>query len=539
MTGRIARSYKQRRPEGRWDAILIGSGIGSLATAAVLANAGRRVLVLERHYTPGGFTHVFRRKRFEWDVGLHYVGGVHREGSGLRRIFDWLSRGALRWEDMGDVYDRVRFGDEVFDLPKGTRRFVEALSDRFPGQGDAIQRYVDEVYATTKTARAHFAAGALPEVAHRVVGPFLHWGFRRRAARTTHEVLSSIVKDPRLRAVLTAQFGDYGLPPRESSFAMHAMVASHYFQGGAYPVGGSARIAETILPRITDAGGALFTNAEVEQVLVEGGRAVGVRMADDGAELRAPVVVSGAGALASYGPLLPDDAKRGRSLGKARRGVEAVGPSCAHACLYVGLDRTAAELGLPRANWWIYPDGGWDHDANVARFLADPDAPLPVAYVSFPSAKDPDFERRYPGRATIEVITLAPWERFARWESGRWRKRGDDYEAEKGALADRLLAELLRVEPSVEGHVEHAELSTPLSTRHFTGYAHGEIYGLAHSPARFQEDALRPRTPIHGYFLTGQDVATCGIGGAVMGGLLAGSAVLGRNVMGEILGQPG
>jgi len=76
--------------------------------------------------------------------------------------------------------------------------------------------------------------------------------------------------------------------------------------------------------------------------------------------------------------------------------------------------------------------------------------------------------------------------------------------------------------------VEVAEVSTPLSTRHFTNYARGEIYGLAHDPARFEARALRPRTPVPGLWLTGQDVCTCGIGGAMAGGYLTASAIAGK-----------
>ena len=201
----------------------------------------------------------------------------------------------------------------------------------------------------------------------------------------------------------------------------------------------------------------------------------------------------------------------------------------------MGARRDAASLGLGRSNIWVYPDH--DHDRNVARYLADPEAPLPVAYLSFPSAKDPDFSRRYPGRATVEVIGLAPWEWFARWEETRWKKRGADYDAFKQRLADRLLEALLRQVPSLHGAVDHAELSTPLSTKHFAGHAHGEIYGLSHAPARFAARELRPETPIPGLYLTGADICTAGVAGALMGGVLTASVLARRNLLGAILGQ--
>ena len=209
-----------------------------------------------------------------------------------------------------------------------------------------------------------------------------------------------------------------------------------------------------------------------------------------------------------------------------------ISPSPAHLCLYVGLRHTAEELGLTGTNLWVLRDA--DHDGNFTRFLRDPEAPFPSVYISFPSAKDPSFQRRYPGRATIEVITLAPYEWFAPWADTRWKRRGADYEAFKVRFAERLLDQLYLHVPQVRGKVDYWELSTPLSTRHFSGHPHGEMYGLSHTPERFRM-RLGAQTPVRGLFLTGQDLAIAGITGALFGGLLAASAVLRRNVLREIL----
>src|SRR5690606_19846774 len=120
------------------------------------------------------------------------------------------------------------------------------------------------------------------------------------------------------------------------------------------------------------AGGAVVTSAEVAEVLIERGRAVGVRLAD-GAEVRAPRVISDAGWAVTFGRLVPREASARARLSPTIPGVK---PSLSHVSLYVGLDRDAQALGLTRSNQWIYPHH--DHDANVARYLADPDAPLPV-----------------------------------------------------------------------------------------------------------------------------------------------------------------
>lgn len=526
---KIARSYKQAEQlDERWDAIVIGSGLGGLASAALLADRGQRVLVLERHYTLGGFTHVFKRKGWEWDVGVHYVGEVHRERSVLGQLFRHITQGQLAWANMGEVYDRIRFGDEEYPLRAGVDAFKLGLREQFPDADDvrAVDEYVEAVFAATKSSRSFFAEKAMSGVAGFVAGPFMRRAHLGWARKTTYEVLSAITGNAKLIGVLTGQYGDYGLPPKRSSFAMHASVAKHYFFGGNYPVGGSARFAETIAPKILAGGGMLLTNAGVVEIVVEQGRAVGVKM-DDDRVLRAPLIISNAGAVNTYGHLLPV-AERER-IG-FRKALDRIAPSSAHLSLYIGLDQTASALHLPKANYWLYPDD-YDHDRNVERFLADESAPLPVAYISFPSAKDPEFEQRHPGKATIEIITIAPWQRFAKWDGTRWGKRGDDYDAYKAKLSERMLDELFRVEPQTRAAIKHHELSTPLSTKHFTAYQHGEIYGLDHDPGRFEGKFLRPRSPVQGLFLTGQDVVTCGVGAALFSGYLTVSAITGENVV--------
>ncbi len=537
---RIGRSYKQHGIPGNagigkgWDAIVIGSGLGGLTAASMLArHAGKRVLVLERHYTAGGFTHTFHRPGYEWDVGVHYVGDVHRPGSLLRRAFDHLTDGELAWADMGEVYDTIVIGEDRYEFVAGRERFRARMHEYFPRHTAAIDRYLERIRDTVRTSKKFFLEKALPPMLGRLSSPLLRGPAMREARRTVKEVMAEITDDPRLTAVLTGQYGDYGLPPSQASWFMHALLVGHYLAGGAYPVGGSSRIAATILPSIEAAGGAVITSADVAQILVDGKRAVGVRLAD-GEEVRAPMVISDAGLAVTYSRLLPKEVAARAGL---RPTVEGAPPSYAHISLYVGLKHDAASLGLGRSNQWVYP--GDDHDATVARFVRDPDAPLPVAYLSFPSAKDPDFARRHPGRATVEVVGLAPHAWFARWADTTWKKRGHDYEAFKQKLADRLMAELVRQCPAIAGKVDHAELSTPLSTTQFAAHPHGEIYGLSHTPARFAARHLRPHTPVAGLYLTGADICTAGVGGALMGGVLTAAAITRKNLVGAILRDRG
>jgi all-trans-retinol 13,14-reductase len=246
----------------------------------------------------------------------------------------------------------------------------------------------------------------------------------------------------------------------------------------------------------------------------------------DGREIRAGAIISDIGARSTFADLLSEESG---SLERLRANLGRIPPSAAHLCLYVGVKQSAAQLGISGTNLWIHPTP--DHDANAEKVKVDPNAPFGSLYISFPSAKDPDFERRHPGRCTVEVVTLFPYHWFERWQETKLKRRGEDYEAFKFELAARLQRELERHVPALAGKVDYAELSTPLSTRHFMNHRRGETYGMSATPERFRLRCLTPRTPIRNLYLTGQDVVTLGVAGALLGGVIAASALLRRNLV--------
>ena len=526
---RVGKRYRSTRVDADYDVIVIGSGIGGLCSAALLSQMGKKVLVLEQHYTAGGFTHAYEREGYEWDVGVHYIGDMGRKSQG-RGLFDYISGGQLKWAEMDPVYDRIILGDEHFDFVAGKENFKNSLKLQFPDDTVAIDQYVDLVMTTTKYMAAVSQTKAMPRPLAKLMSLSSKNKFPDYALDSSYNVLKGLTDNEKLIAVLCGQWGDHGCPPKESVFLMHALIAGHYFNGGFYPVGGASKIAETIIPQIQVSGGDVLTYADVQEILIVDDRAVGVEMVD-GHCLYADYIISNAGVVNTFTKLLP--AAISDKFGYRDR-VQSLATSMSHGGMYIGLRGTADELQLPKTNLWIYLDQ--HHDENVAALRKDPSAPLPLVYVSFPSAKDPDFQRRHPGRSTIEIV-IGPcdFEQYRQWADKTWGKRGDDYEALKADLSERMLAALYKQLPHLQGKIDYSEISTPLSTNHFCRYKQGEAYGLAHTKARFEQEWLTPKTRVKGLYLTGQDLISCGVVGALMAGMVTAMSVVGFRGAGTLM----
>ncbi len=527
-TLRIGHRYRPNRLESSYDAIVIGSGMGGLTTAALLSELGWKVCVLEQHYTAGGYTHSFERHGYEWDPGVHYIGDVGAQ-TRTRKMFDFLTDGKLEWAPMADEYDRFYIGDKVFSARAGREAFRDNLLEHFPGERKAIDRYLEILAESGKATAALGMERILKPWQRWLLWPYLRWRKPAWLYRCTYDVLSELTDDPDLIAVLCGQWGDMGLPPKRSVFMVHAMIARHYLYGGYYPVGGSWQISNHIIPKIQRAGGEVFTYANVKQIIVGNGQVKGVEMAD-GHHIPCDCVISSAGVSNTFGKLLPREVVTAAGYEKK---LPRVHPSMAHIGVYIGLKHTAEELGIPKTNFWIYPNN--DFDTSVQRFIDGETDEFPVVYISFPSAKDPDYLNRHPGTATIEIVAPAPFDWFEKWQGSTWGKRGEEYETFKAALGERLMVYLYDKLPQVKGKVDYYEVSTPQSTNWFSAYQHGELYGLDHTAERLQQHWLGPRTSIKGLWLTGQDTLTCGVTGAMMAGLLTTTALLGMKKTGPLM----
>tara|TARA_B110000438_G_C15803656_1_gene646307 strand:+ start:256 stop:1839 length:1584 start_codon:yes stop_codon:yes gene_type:complete len=522
------KSWRSEYLNNRYDVIIIGSGISGLTAGVLLAKQNKKVLILEKHFKAGGWTHTFKRNRYEWDVGIHYIGDVHKLHSPVRKLFDLISDGQLEWNKMSDNYDRIIFPDKHFNFYSPREKFIEHMINYFPGIEEKILLYLQLIDDSVKNGQSYYANKALPSWLGGFSYKKMTNNFFKYSNRTTRDVIMDIFNDETILGVLTGQWGDYGLPPSQSSFAMHAMVVRHYLDGGNYPIGTSRRIAETAVDYLQKLDGELYVNADVDEVIVSKNKAIGVRLSN-GEEILASTIISSAGIFNTYGHFLRKN-KIFPNLTKKLNNVEQTG---SYVSLYLGLNKSAKELKLSDTNLWIYP--GYDHDKNIDTYMKNPDSEFPLVYVSFPSAKDSDFINNNLDYATMEIISIANWNDYTRWKDMPWKKRGSDYENIKENIIKKLLAIVFRYLPQIEEAIDYKELSTPLSVKSLANYSKGELYGINHTPFRFKQKWLKPQSEIKNLFLTGQDITSVGVTSALFSGLITASTITKRNLMKKLL----
>lgn len=544
----LKQGFTSKKVPDNIDVIVIGSGLGGLSCAAILAKAGKKVLVLEQHDQAGGCCHTFIEKGFEFDVGIHYVGEV-ANNTLTHTYMNQITEGQLGFAEVNEVIDQVELGTgenrTTHRVVKGRENFKEQLKKDFPDEHKAI----DKFFKDTKHCRRIYPQTFMLKMIPLWLAKFviktgiinLLTDLPKYAKMSVKEYVEDLTENERLRAVLSYSFGDYGTQPREAPFLMQAILFQHYFNGGYYPIGGASEIAFNIIPVIEKTGGKVLVRANVTDILVDDdNKAQGVKVSKGGEEFKiyAPTVVSAAGIINTYKNMIPDNVSVKPALenivSKVESGIGAIS-------IFVGLDGTNEELNLTNTNTWSFSnpklDEGFDEFKNLSKEEVGK-SDIPLLFISFPSTKDPTWNERFPGKSNCTVVTLANFKWFEDWEKERVMKRGEDYEEIKMRLAEKAWEQTLRFYPQLKDKRAYFDVGTPLTNQFYIGSPKGEIYGIDHTTKRFNplvSAELRPATPISGLYLTGQDITSCGFTGTLYAGLLTSCVILNRNLLNDLI----
>jgi all-trans-retinol 13,14-reductase len=494
-----------------YDAIVIGSGMGGMTTASLLAQlAGKRVLIVERHFKLGGFTHSFRRKQYEWDAGVHYVGDM-KPGSMTRSIMDMVTGKGVDWHRISSPFERFMFPQGTFEVSDDVKEFEAALVERFPAERANIKRYLRDV----RKAQGWVARWFVSKQYGPVIAGLINLYGKSLASMTTNEYLEPI-KDPLLRAILTAQWPDFGSPPAESAFGFHATVTADFMKGGYYPIGGSKEIADSVEKVIESKGGKCLVSQEVTSILVENGRACGIKTLHKGkeTEYRAPFIISNAGAVTTFSKLVPRD-----TCQQEREQLKRLKPGTSANIMFLGLNDDPRKHGFDDCNYWIY--SRLDHDVTARYRDGDPTR-MDGGFISFGSLRNPGQEAH-----TAQIISFCAESDWSDFEEHSWKRRGDEYEKRKAAIAEKMIDYVEERLPGLRALIDYQELSTPYTVKSFTGHWQGSIYGQACDPNRLHRDQWSIGTSIPRLYMTGSDVGTPGVNGAMMAGVMTAAKIMG------------
>lgn len=501
-----------------FDTIVIGSGVGGLATALCLARAGQRVLVLEQHYVPGGWSHSFTLNKQRFSPGVHYLGLLNK-GDALNKLYCGLgiANDLVFFRMNAKAYEHACIGDETFDFPAGVDNLEASLSARFPEEKKNIKKYL------TLIQRVSYELQLMPKLQgfwQHLTVPFRTKHFGKFALFPLKKVIGWHIKDPLLKAVLNIQCGDHGLPPKRACFPVHCSVMSHYLGGGFYPMGGGAAIVKAMTNGFKKQGGELRVKQTVSHIIVQNKKATGVQL-QDGTILNAQTIVSNADPTTTYLKLVGQEhLSKGLSekLNKTKYSVTSL-------ILFLTLDLDVTQFGIDSGNFWIMKDE--NDDANFDQLMTTDCAEghsFPAIFLSCTTLKDPvSFDGRY---HNFEVVTYVDYNLLSCFENLDDYHTNPDYLDFKQKVINKFMNTIEKKIPGAKAHCVQAALGTPKTNEFFIQSTQGNVYGTEKTLNQVGPFSYKNKTEIDNLFLCGASTLSHGVSGATHSGLAAAAAIL-------------
>ena len=465
---------KKQRLKSDYDVVVIGAGNGGLTAGCSLAAGGARTLILEKNNLPGGYASSFVRGRFEFEAALHAMadlGSPENPGS-VRKLFDKIGV-KTDWAYLPDVYHLVLPEDRMDGvLPTGVDAYIDGVDKLVPGHKEELHRYFalcNEVMDALNYIEAHM------DNLDKLYLLKKYPNFIRTAAYTVEEVTEKCFHFPEeILNILYAYWGYLGVPTTDLNFTIWAAMLAMYHDKKAYvPLKRSHDISLSLAERFDDLGGRLEYNTSVEKILVEKGRATGVRTSQ-GDEIRTNHVVANLSPHNVYNYLVSPQ-REVPELARKYCNARELGISLVS--VFLGMDASCEDLGFKDYEYFIA-----DTMRRDRRYVLPVEPTLPQRMiVSCINVAVPDASP--PGTCILNLSIT--------YEAGVWNKVAPrEYVELKRTLADQMIAKTERVlGVSLRDHIEEIEIATPLTLARYAGQYGGTVYGYKTSVW----DSLIPR----------------------------------------------
>jgi all-trans-retinol 13,14-reductase len=488
-------------------AVIIGSGVSGLTSAVLLAEHGWQVTVLEAHAIPGGLMQRFRRGRYWFDTGFHFITGSNPDG-----IFRRLAR------RLG-ILDEIRFlpldeqaqyrihvpGEADVDLPVGLDATERALGVRWPEQRAGLARFFAELrgaMAETQWLEAIVPTGTAPPI------------------HDVHASVSNILDrcgvSGRAKEVLGCLSSILAMKPERCPLDLYAGFAGTALAGSWRAEGGGEAIIKPLIRRLEALGGKLALRRAVTRIHWQDRMVTGVE--DAKGEIHpCDLVVSTCHPaetlrLTGEGGFRPSLAER----------IQETPDSDSAVLAYAALSRPPLGLGCRH------------HFARLnAAGIVDGD----LYYLS-PSNfhEHPEEQAANP---YLEAMVWVPCDSVARWRESVPGKRPDDYEQWKDGIAKGLLDAILALHPEIEGSIVRTWSSSPLSVQHFTRSRHGAAMGMSHDIGHLGSEPIPRRNRLRNLCFAGQSVGHPGVVGTMIGAFILVENVIERDLRTEVAALAG
>ena len=500
----------------KYDAVVIGAGNGGLAAAVRLLQGGARVLVVEKHNLPGGFATSFRRGRFEFEASLHELNdfGTADNAGDVRVLFGELGiTDKIEWMQIPEAY-RVISREEKLDatMPFGVAAFVDRMEQYVPGSRPSVQKFFD-LAEEVRLAQAYSSSVNGNTDSKYMVSRF--GNFVRSGSYSVNEVLAALKMPKKARDILNAYWCYLGAHCNDLSFIHYASMVNRYIlRGASMPKMRSHEISLAFVERIRELGGEVWFNTEAVRILTDekDGGVAGVVFAD-GTQVAARHVVANCAPHVVYGRMMdkvPAEEVRATNARKfAGRGFT----------MFLGLDRSADDLGIENHNYFLYDTMYSVRQYERMRTIADNDVQATVCL----NRADPDCSPK--GTCMMYFTTL--------YMSDDWANvTPQEYYKVKNKVADRMIDRFEQdTGAKIRGHIEEISVATPMTYARYCGHPQGVIYGYESQ----YWDGLMPRLLMMGEdhrirglrFAGGYAMRLSGYSSAYFSGEIAGRQTVG------------